>query len=166
MSAAQGWAVVEIMGHRRHVGMISEVQHFGATMLRVDAVVAHDIEVRRPFFYNGSAIFGVSPITEEEAKREVAPYGSRALPPAPPTAAESEEEGLLTQLEADVRTLLANVDGAAPAEQGGAALLVVPRLREVIEELDGLRGEEGDDFFDAPAADPPDPDHDAEQEQG
>lgn len=85
--AYEGWAIVEVMGHRRHVGLVSEVTQFGATQLRVDAVVGTDITVRRPIFYGGSSIFGVSPITEEEARKEVAPpaWSTRQLPAAPVT---------------------------------------------------------------------------------
>ena len=38
--APEMWAQVEIFGHRRHYGRISEVERFGAKLLRVDVPIA------------------------------------------------------------------------------------------------------------------------------
>lgn len=95
MGAYQGWAIVEIMGHRRHVGIVSEVVQYGATMLCVEAVVAQDIEQREPFFYGGSAVFGVKPLTEEQARAAVAPpvwAQLRAAPSPDPASVNDADE--------------------------------------------------------------------------
>lgn len=34
--AFEGWAIVELMGHRRLAGFVREVSMFGASMLRLD----------------------------------------------------------------------------------------------------------------------------------
>lgn len=63
------WAAVEIMGHRRHVGRISEEALAGVMLLRVDALQRDgSFEVVR---YGGQAIFGVREVTEERAREEV-----------------------------------------------------------------------------------------------
>lgn len=83
---SEQWAIVEVMGHRRHVGVISEVVRFGATFLQVDAVVENDLDVRRTHLYPAASLFGVSPISEEQARAEVAPYAPvlRQLPASRP----------------------------------------------------------------------------------
>lgn len=37
------WAIVEVMGHRRHAGRIREEEKFGAKMLRVDIPIDGDV---------------------------------------------------------------------------------------------------------------------------
>lgn len=70
-SEKNGWMVVEIMGHRKHVGRVQEVQRFGATMLRVDALAPDgSVEV---FHYGGSAIFGTHDVDEARARLLVLP---------------------------------------------------------------------------------------------
>ena len=59
-----GWAIVELMGHRRLGGHISPVVQYGAEMARID--VACDPPVTQ--FYGGAAIFSVTPTSEELAR--------------------------------------------------------------------------------------------------
>lgn len=72
---AQQWACVEIFGHRKHYGRISEVEKFGAKMLRVDVPTAAaapllgEPEKWETFVYGGGAIFSVTPMTEEAARK-------------------------------------------------------------------------------------------------
>ncbi len=87
------WALVEIMGFRKHYGRISEVEKFGAKMLRVDVpVVAAAPLLGEPerfetFVYGGSAIFGITPMTEEACRKwhddSRRPYAPVARLPAP-----------------------------------------------------------------------------------
>lgn len=81
------WACVEIFGHRRHYGRISEVEQFGTKMLRVDVPTA-ETGVFDTFTYGGAAIFGITPITEESARAwaerdRPRPYTPNARLPAP-----------------------------------------------------------------------------------
>lgn len=75
------WAKVEIFGHRQHVGRISEVERFGAKMLRIDEPTA-DPEVFTTHFYGGAAVFSVALVTEAAAREWVARY--RYVPPPRP----------------------------------------------------------------------------------
>ena len=81
------WACVEIFGHRRHYGRISEVEQFGTKMLRVDVPTA-ETGVFDTFTDGGAAIFGITPITEESARAwaerdRPRPYTPSARLPAP-----------------------------------------------------------------------------------
>lgn len=62
-----GWAVVELMGHRRYVGFVREVQLFGAPMceIHVDAFVGQAIHV-----HGSSAIYGIHPCHKPEKPAE------------------------------------------------------------------------------------------------
>lgn len=71
-TAYEGHAIVEIMGHVRLAGRVSEAQQYGAVMLRVDIpeVPAAGAAAAVPGFtrfYGGGAIYSVTPTTEEIA---------------------------------------------------------------------------------------------------
>lgn len=70
----EGWAIVELMGHRKLAGNVTEVTIAGAAMLRLD--VPSDPPVTQ--FYGGSAIYCITPTTEELARRIAA--NSRPTP--------------------------------------------------------------------------------------
>lgn len=75
------WAIVEIMGHRRHAGLAQEVQRFGAAMLRLDIYGTGDTQPRRTYFYGGSAIFSYVPCQEAGARR-IVDHELESQPPA------------------------------------------------------------------------------------
>lgn len=70
-SAPQQWAIVEIFGHRRHVGIVSEAEQYGSKMLRIDVPTADGGAIEATFFYGGTSIFGLTPITEERGRAEL-----------------------------------------------------------------------------------------------
>ncbi|XXX79239.1 hypothetical protein WMF30_10735 [Sorangium sp. So ce134] len=57
-TAYQGWAIVELMGHRRLAGRVSEVTQYGATQLRLDVPGEGDA-VMATQFYSGGALYWV-----------------------------------------------------------------------------------------------------------
>lgn len=71
------WAIVEIMGHRKHAGRIREVEQFGAKMVRVDIPIkgdpANGWETR---LYGGGSIFSVSYSDEATVMKANKPYES------------------------------------------------------------------------------------------
>jgi hypothetical protein len=70
--AYEGWAIVELMGHRRLAGYVREAEQYGATMLRLDVPDAEDgSDLIATQFYGGSAIYCVTP-TDEDTARKVA----------------------------------------------------------------------------------------------
>lgn len=58
------WCIVELMGHRRLAGWVTEQNVFGATMMRID--IPGEPTVTQ--FYNSTAIYAVTPTTEQTAK--------------------------------------------------------------------------------------------------
>jgi hypothetical protein len=60
------WAVVEVMGHRRLAGRVTEQRLAGADLLRVDIPI-HGGEFATQY-YGGSSIFCLTPVTEEVAR--------------------------------------------------------------------------------------------------
>ncbi|HRA65156.1 MAG TPA: hypothetical protein PL187_03990 [Caldilinea sp.] len=64
----ESWALVELMGRQRIVGKAKEETHFGTALLRVD-VPAQGDEAAYTKFFGGSAIYCITPITEDMAKR-------------------------------------------------------------------------------------------------
>jgi hypothetical protein len=75
MSAYEGWAVVEIMGHIKLAGQVREVSMYGAAMLEVTEpeefreqngkIYRRDGKVS---YRSGPSLFAVTPCTEEEAR--------------------------------------------------------------------------------------------------
>lgn len=99
----QQWACVEIFGHRKHYGRITEVEKFGAKMLRVDTPVAasapllSEPEQFETFVYGGAAIFSISPMTEEAARKwceteRPRPYRPMSRLPAPEYSDDGDDD--------------------------------------------------------------------------
>jgi hypothetical protein len=81
------WAILELMGHRRLGGMVSEATIGGASMIRIDVPETPN----QPAFtqyYGGSALYCLTPTTEEIAtavaersvERPVSRYELKPLP--------------------------------------------------------------------------------------
>lgn len=102
------WAVVEIMGHRKHAGRVREEERFGAKMLRVDvptitiAPPAEEggqpvvtVEKWTTHWYGGPSIFSFTLTDEESVMRINRPYYSpqRYIAPPDPDFDEVEFDG-------------------------------------------------------------------------
>jgi hypothetical protein len=70
--AFEGWAILELMGHRRLGGYVREVSMFGATMCRIDVPAPPGGGSDATQFYGGSAIFCCTPTSEDTARRVAA----------------------------------------------------------------------------------------------
>ena len=68
-TAFEGWAVVELMGHRSRPGYVEEVEIAGGKMLRIDIPLADGTTVTE--FYGASAIYSIRPTTQEIVKGKV-----------------------------------------------------------------------------------------------
>ena len=62
-----GWSILELMGHRRLAGFVSEQEIAGAAFLRID--VPGDNGFTATQFYAPSAVYCITPTTEEIARR-------------------------------------------------------------------------------------------------
>lgn len=64
----EGWAIIELMGHRRLAGYVREEPHFGTSMLRIDVPGPEGAPIATQF-YGGGSIYCVTATTEEMARR-------------------------------------------------------------------------------------------------
>lgn len=65
----EGWAIIELMGHRQRGGYVKDVEMFGGKLLRVDIPVAADTTVTE--FYGCTAIYALRPCSEEIVRDHV-----------------------------------------------------------------------------------------------
>jgi hypothetical protein len=79
-TAPESWAIVEIFGHRRYVGLVSETEQFGAKMCRIDVPGAAPGTIAATLLYGGAAIFSMRPITAERGRAMLAAEHNRRLP--------------------------------------------------------------------------------------
>jgi hypothetical protein len=63
----EGWAVLELMGHRRLAGYVTEVELAGKGMLRLD-VPGPDDEPAASQLYSPAALYCLTPTTEDVAR--------------------------------------------------------------------------------------------------
>ena len=86
ITAYEGWAMLEVMGHRQRVGRVQEVEMYGGKMLRID-IPLEGGDVTE--FYSCASIYALWPLSEEVARdaakrhvdpRPVRPVDYRALP--------------------------------------------------------------------------------------
>lgn len=87
----EGWAILELMGHRRLAGWVKEEEHFGTGLIRID--VLHGEAMERDVttqYYSPQALYALTPTTEEVVRaaarsNDVAPVSRwelRELEPA------------------------------------------------------------------------------------
>lgn len=67
------WAVLELMGHRRIGGKVTEVEHFGAKMCRIDIpsrenTICGPKDVWTTQYYGGGSIYCLTPCSEDAAR--------------------------------------------------------------------------------------------------
>lgn len=101
------WAIVEIMGHRKHAGRVREDERFGAKMLRVDVPTiivtppaeqdgqpVYSVEKWVTHWYGGPSIFSFTLTDEESVMRINRPYyvPQRYIAPPDPDFDEIDEE--------------------------------------------------------------------------
>ena len=67
----QEWMVLELFGHRRLFGWVTEVQIGGASFLRLDvpATMCEGDGWEATQFYSPQAVYAMTPITEELARK-------------------------------------------------------------------------------------------------
>lgn len=86
-NAYEGHAIVELMGHNVIAGYVSEQTIAGVAMLRVDVPAVGDVPAYTKFV-SGSAIYGITPTSQEVAERaaqrlQVRPVSQFLLLPVP-----------------------------------------------------------------------------------
>lgn len=96
------WAVVEVMGHKRFAGLVTEHSMGGTSFVRIDvpAIAFSDGSSLPPFtkLFGAASIYCISPCTEETARAFAATIRAEAFSryEAPrleePTSREEEED--------------------------------------------------------------------------
>lgn len=61
------WAILELLGHRRLAGLVTEQEIAGKGFLRIDIPGPEDQTVTQ--FYSPDSVYGLTPTTEEIARR-------------------------------------------------------------------------------------------------
>jgi len=97
-TGVEGWAILELMGHRRLGGWVSEATVAGAAFVRIDLPDPEDPEqVAATQFYSPSAVYAITPTTAEIARaiaahapRPVSRWDLRAL--ASPAASDRDPD--------------------------------------------------------------------------
>jgi hypothetical protein len=76
--AFREWAIVEVMGHLKLAGLVSEANMFGTVMCRVDVYPGADAaEPTLTRFFGGASLYGVTPVAEAVARA----FASQTAPP-------------------------------------------------------------------------------------
>jgi hypothetical protein len=96
ITAYEGWAMLELMGHRRRIGRVQEVEMYGGKMLRID-IPLEGGDVTE--FYSCASIYALRPLGEEVARdtakryrRPARPVDYRALPAPQPNGCDGEDD--------------------------------------------------------------------------
>lgn len=99
------WAIIEIMGFRKHAGRIREVEQFGTKMLRIDIPVKGDPAKNgwETHCYGGPSIFSITPTDEATALKINKPYEAPATYrlPAPVDDFDQYDEPIVPKTEKD-----------------------------------------------------------------
>lgn len=74
----ESWAVVEVMGHRKFAGFVSEQAIGGASFVRVDVPAVGDLPAFTKLLGGGS-IYAITPCTEETARAFAGNFQQRAF---------------------------------------------------------------------------------------
>ena len=79
MAAETIWAIVELMGHVRMAGRVSEEEHFGGKLGRIDIPATDGTFVTQ--FFGAGSVYRVTIVSEDAAR--VAARGSQIEPVHP-----------------------------------------------------------------------------------
>jgi hypothetical protein len=73
------WAVVELMGHVKMAGFVTEEERFGAKLGRID--IPQGDEGQDPFtqYFGGSSVYRITPTTEELARQMAVAWRPRPI---------------------------------------------------------------------------------------
>lgn len=91
----ESWAIVEVMGHKRFAGHVTEQAFGSASMLRIDVPEIDDVPAFTKLIGIGS-IYAITPCTEDTARQaqqafRVRPFATYELPALPAPRERAEE---------------------------------------------------------------------------
>jgi len=95
----EGWAILELMGHRVRYGHVSEVEMFGGKLLRIDIPVNGEPDADHiSEFYSCGSVYSLRPASEQIIRDQIKRYGEDLRPVRP---ADYRERPALTHPEID-----------------------------------------------------------------
>lgn len=82
------WAILELMGHRKMAGLVREIAVGGVSFIRIDVPAKEAGAWTATQYYNPTAVYCMTPVSEELARRvaqtyEPQPVTRYELPDAP-----------------------------------------------------------------------------------
>lgn len=81
-AAFEHWAILELMGHRRLAGVVSEAEIAGAGFIRIDVYANGDVEPRSTAFYGPASVYAITPTDEATCRTHATPWAERLQLPA------------------------------------------------------------------------------------
>lgn len=96
-SVFEGWAILELMGHRRLAGYLQEAQLGGASFIRIDVPGSDGEGNVATQMYSPAAVYCITPTTEAIARK-----AATSSQPAPVTAWELRPERTLPAPRRDI----------------------------------------------------------------
>lgn len=82
--AFEGWAILELMGHRVRGGYVKDVEMFGGKLLRIDIPVGDKPEETVTEFYGCGSVYSLRPCAEGIVRDHVKKtYGADPRPVMP-----------------------------------------------------------------------------------
>ena len=96
-AAFEEWALVEIMGHVKLAGRVSEATMFGTALCRVDVYPGDATEPLVTRMYGGASIYCITPISEATARafalgHQPEPVARWELPAPRPARVEADDD--------------------------------------------------------------------------
>jgi hypothetical protein len=79
-STFESWALVELFGHQKIAGLVTEAVIGGCNLIRVDVPESEDQSAYTRYFGQG-AIYGITPVSEEIARSALAYIRPRPVSP-------------------------------------------------------------------------------------
>lgn len=64
----EGWAILELMGHRRLAGWLSEATIGGGSFIRIDVPSDDEAAAGATQFYAPASVYAITPTTEDVAR--------------------------------------------------------------------------------------------------
>jgi hypothetical protein len=87
------WVFLEIMGHRSHWGLLTEIERFGSKLARIDVYGIDDTDPRATHYYGGCSIFSITPSSSDACRKWVSRYEPRPALLRGPDELEDDEGG-------------------------------------------------------------------------
>lgn len=110
--SSEEWSIVELMGHVRITGKLSEVERFGSKLGKIDVIDKEGGTIATQYF-GGSSVYRITPCTEDTAK-QMARDASDIGPDTPWDLRQAVRDEYAGQYQEKLRVL----EGQATSDEG------------------------------------------------